>query len=71
MAPEIPPFPLGKFENVVHAHPYVLNGHELEHVFAEKYLGVTIDYDLKFEGHMAEKIGQLDSRIDSQKFLVP
>jgi len=60
MAPEIPPgkghvLSLGKLnENIVHAHPYVLNGYELEHVFAEKDLGVTIDYDLKFEDHMAE-----------------
>ena len=54
---------LGKLENIVHAHPYVLNGHELEHVFAEKDLGVTIDCDLKFEDHIAIKIKKANSLV--------
>jgi len=46
----------GKLKNIVHAHSYALNGHELEHVFSEKDLGVTIDCNLRFDDHMTEKI---------------
>ena len=47
---------LGKFENIMHTHRYKINGDELDHVFEEKDLGVTIDSDLKFEDHMSLKI---------------
>ena len=47
---------LGKFEDIKHAHQYVLCNNELEHVSAEKDLGVTIDEDLRFEEHITRKI---------------
>ena len=34
---------LGKFENIIHAHRYIIYGEELEHLFEEKDLGVIID----------------------------
>ena len=47
---------LGKFDNIKHTHRYSICKHELEHVFEEKDLGVTIDSELKFEEHMSEKV---------------
>ena len=47
---------LGKFEDIKHAHQYTLCSNELEHVSAEKDLGVTIDDELKFEEHITRKI---------------
>ena len=47
---------LGKLENIQHAHRYTLNDYELEHVFDQNNLGVTIDSDLKFDVHIAKKI---------------
>ena len=47
---------MGKFENIQHAHRYVVYDNEIEHVFEEKDLGVTIDSDLKFEDHIARKV---------------
>ena len=47
---------LGKFCNIKHAHRYVLDSVELDHVFLEKDLGVTIDSELLFEEHIAEKV---------------
>ena len=47
---------LGKFENIHHAHRYEMSGNELEHVFEEKDLGITIDADLKFGEHISRKV---------------
>ena len=47
---------LGKHYNIVHAHRYQLNDHELEHVFDEKDIGVILDPELKFEEHIAAKV---------------
>ena len=47
---------LGKFDNIHHAQRYVMSGNELEHVFDEKDLGVTIDGELSFEEHIARKV---------------
>ena len=47
---------MGKFENIQHAQRYVVYGNEIDHVFDEKDLGITIDSDLRFEEHIARKI---------------
>ena len=47
---------LGKFENTKHTHRYHLGGDEIEHVFTEKDLGITIDSELTYEEHVANKI---------------
>ena len=46
---------LGKFDNIMHTHRYKICGQEIEHVFEEKDLGVTIDFNLSFEEHIANK----------------
>ena len=52
---------LGKHHNIIHAHQYQLNGHELEHVFMEKDLGVLLDQELKYSEHIAEKVKKANS----------
>lgn len=47
---------MGKFGNIQVAHRYTVYGNEMEHVFEEKDLGVTIDAELKFEDHIAIKV---------------
>ena len=47
---------LGKFENIRYTHRYKINGNELEHVYTEKDLGVTIDENLSFEDHISTKV---------------
>ena len=47
---------LGKFENTKYTHRYRLGEEELEHVFAEKDLGVSIDSGLTFEEHIFNKV---------------
>ena len=47
---------LGRFENIRHAHRYRIINNEIEHVFDEKDLGVTIDAELNFEEHIARKV---------------
>ena len=47
---------LGKFDNIHHAHRYELSSNELEHVFEEKDLGITIDSELKFKEHISRKV---------------
>jgi len=47
---------MGKFENIQHAHQYIVYDNEIEHVFNEKDLGVTIDSELNFEEHIAGKV---------------
>ena len=46
---------LMKFEDIKQAHHYNLCNNKLEHVSAEKDLGVTIDDELKFEQHITQK----------------
>ncbi|XP_066913249.1 uncharacterized protein [Clytia hemisphaerica] len=47
---------LGKIGNIKHAHPYSLDGRQLEHVFEEKDLGILIDSELTFEEHIAKQV---------------
>ena len=47
---------LGKFENIRYAHRYTVYDIEIDHVFDEKDLGVTIDSELRFEEHIARKV---------------
>ena len=54
---------LGKFNNIKYAHNYLLCQKELEHVFFEKDLGVTIDAELSFEIHISEKVNKANSVI--------
>ena len=44
-----------------HAHRYLLNGVELEHVFQEKDFGIIIDSELTFEEHIMEKVKKENS----------
>ena len=39
----------------MHTHRYKIYGTEIEHVFDEKALGITIDSELKFEEHISLK----------------
>ena len=71
MAPSIPSKQLscvniGKASK--HVHRYFLNGQELEHVFKEKDLSITIDHELKFQDHIANKIKTANSIMDPTKF---
>ena len=50
---------LGKFENTKHTQRYQLSGDEIEHVFTEKDLGITIDSELTFEEHISIKVSLL------------
>ena len=47
---------MGKFENTQHTQRYTVYGNEMEHVFDEKDLGITIDSELNFEEHIARKV---------------
>ena len=47
---------LGKFENTKYTHRYNLGGNEIEHVFSEKDIGVTIDSELTFDEHISNKV---------------
>ena len=47
---------LGKFENIVYTHHYNMYDDELEQVFEEKDLGVTVDAELKFQEHISAKV---------------
>ena len=47
---------LGKFENIMHTERYNICDKELERVFEQKHLGVTIDSELRFEEHISAKI---------------
>ena len=52
---------LGKIEHIVHTHRYELYDEELDHVFEETDLGVTIDSNLKFEEHISKKVNKANS----------
>ena len=47
---------LGKIEDTMYTMRYKVYGNEMEHVFDEKDLGVTIDSQLTFEDHVASKV---------------
>ena len=47
---------LGKFENICCAYRYKIYNKELEHVYAEKDLGIYIDENLSFEEHISTKV---------------
>ena len=46
---------LGNFDNIMYTHRYKICEQEIEHVFEEKDLGVTLDFNLSFEEHIANK----------------
>ena len=52
---------LGKFENIMYTHRYQICGNELDHVFEENDLGVAIDFELKFEQHITQKINKANT----------
>ena len=52
---------LGKTENIKFTNRYSLGGLELEHVFCEKDLGVTIDNELQFSEHVAAKVAKANA----------
>ena len=52
---------LGKIENIKHTQNYDLFGNQLDHVFDEVDLGVTIDYELRFEEHICKKVNKANS----------
>ena len=54
---------LRKFSNMQHAHRYILEGEELEHVFLEKDLGILIDNELKFEEHISKQVNKANSML--------
>ena len=47
---------IGRHEDIPCAYPYSLFGTELEHIFEEKDIGITIDSELTFDTHIALKI---------------
>ena len=54
---------LGEHHNIMHTQRYTIEGKELEHVFEEKDLGVTIDSRLQFDEHVAEKIKKANNMV--------
>ena len=52
---------MGKFNNIQYTHRYSLDHMELEHVFEEKDLGVTMDMELNFQEHISAKIKKANS----------
>ena len=52
---------LGHHDNITHTHRYTLGGQELEHVFEEKDLGITIDAELTFDDHVRAKVRKANS----------
>ena len=51
----------GRLENIRHTERYKIDGEELEHVFDEKDLGVTMDYELTFAQHISLKAKKANS----------
>lgn len=58
---------MGKFENTQHTQRYTVYGNEMEHVFDEKDLGVTIDSELKFEDHIARKVNTANAIVGQMR----
>ena len=53
----------GKFGNIRYTQRYQIYGNELEHVFDEKDLGVTIDSNLTFEDHISLKVKKANTMV--------
>ena len=51
----------GKHENLPHAYPYSLGGQILEHIDAEKDLGVLVDELMTFKEHIYTKVKKAQS----------
>ena len=47
---------LGRFDNIMYTHRYSNYNKEMEHVFEEKDLGITMDSDLTFAEHISNKV---------------
>ena len=47
---------LGRFDNIMYTHRYSIYSKEMEHVFEEKDLGITMDSDLTFAEHISNKV---------------
>ena len=47
---------LGRFEDIRHTSRYKICDAEMEHVYSEKDLGVTVDESLRFDEHIANKV---------------
>ena len=47
---------MGKFENIRFCNRYKICDSEMEHVYTEKDLGVTVDENLNFEEHILNKV---------------
>ena len=47
---------LGKIENTQYTMRYKVYGDEMDHVFDEKDLGVTVDSNMTFADHIATKV---------------
>ena len=54
---------LGKIEDTMYTMRYKVYGNEMEHVFDEKDLGVTINSQLTFEDHIASKVRIANSMV--------
>ena len=54
---------LGKFDNIRHTKRYTMYASEIEHVFDEKDLGITIDSELKFEDHISLKLKKANNMV--------
>ena len=52
---------VGRTEDIRHTHNYQLYENNLDHVFEEKDLGVTIDSELRFEEHISAKVNKANS----------
>ena len=49
---------LGKLENIMYTNRYKIGDMELEHVFEEKDLGITVDADLSFDEQICSKVSK-------------
>ena len=47
---------LRRFTNIKYTHRYKVCDKEIEHVFAEKDLGIYIDGELTFDDHICTKV---------------
>ena len=52
---------LGKFDDIMYAHRYTVADYEIELVFQEKDLGVTVDSAMSFEEHISKKLKTANS----------
>ena len=62
---------IGKFDNIRHAHPYLLGDTVLEHVFTEKDVGLIYDSNLSFEEHILAQVRKAYSMVGLTKRSLP